>query len=147
MNKYILLILIGTIFVLSQICGLLIYKSEHKKNYSYLNMFPFEMKNDKDGLLTLIFRILVGALVVLLSLDALNLLYFGSTNVFLTKSLGIILSLTSLVLISLFIINFKSFKAHIYASSIFSTLVFISYTLFSIAFDVISVLVPDALCI
>lgn len=130
MNKYILLVLSLLLFITSTFVGLIIYKMEKKKKYSFLNMFPFELKNDHNGYLTLLFRILLAITIALLSLTSMNLFFFDVRATFIIKAEGIILLFTSLIMISLFILSFKSVKAHIIASSFFSTMVFISYLLF-----------------
>lgn len=126
---YILSVVILT-FLISIIIGLINYRNDKKKPYSFFGMFPFELKSERNSIFNLIFRIVLALSISAMAGDALYLLIYNISSIFLTKSLGIFLIITSIILISLFIIDFKSLNNHLLGSSIFITLVFIDYALF-----------------
>lgn len=130
MNKIYLLIVILSTFIISLAIGIISYVNDKKKMYSFLGMFPFELRSDSNSLFNLIFRIALAFSIGAMAIDSLYLLINNLTSVFLTKSLGYLLIVTSIVLITMFIVNFKSLNAHVIGSSIFITLVFVDYLLF-----------------
>ena len=130
MNKINLLIILLSSFIIALIIGLLSYFQDKKKMYSFLGMFPFELKSNNNPLLNLIFRIVLALSISAMSIDAIYLLINNISSVFLTKTLGYLLIVSSIILITMFIIDFKSLNTHILGSSIFVTFVFIDYLFF-----------------
>ena len=130
MNKINLLIILLSSFIIALIIGLLSYFQDKKKMYSFLGMFPFELKSNNYPLLNLIFRIVLALSISAMSIDAIYLLINNISSVFLTKTLGYLLIVSSIILITMFIIDFKSLNTHILGSSIFVTFVFIDYLFF-----------------
>ena len=130
MNKINLLIILLSSFIIALIIGLLSYFQDKKKMYSFLGMFPFELKSNNYPLLNLIFRIVLALSISAMSIDAIYLLINNISSVFLTKTLGYLLIISSIILITMFIIDFKSLNTHILGSSIFVTFVFIDYLFF-----------------
>lgn len=128
--SFALLISVLATFVITIGFGLIVYRSNKLGNYSFLNMFPFEMKSNDNEILNIVFRILV-TIVTCLSVSYILLsLYFNIYAILLTKFLAGVMIVTSILLISLFIINFRSLKNHFMMNSLFGTLVFSSYLLF-----------------
>lgn len=130
MNKINLLIILLSSFIIALIIGLLSYFQDKKKMYSFLGMFPFELKSNNNLLLNLIFRIVLALSISAMSIDSIYLLINNISSVFLTKTLGYLLIVSSIILITMFIIDFKSLNTHILGSSIFVTFVFIDYLFF-----------------
>ena len=130
MNKINLLIILLSSFIIALIIGLLSYFQDKKKMYSFLGMFPFELKSNNYPLLNLIFRIVLALSISAMSIDSIYLLINNISSVFLTKTLGYLLIVSSIILITMFIIDFKSLNTHILGSSIFVTFVFIDYLFF-----------------
>ena len=129
MTKLILFICVIVSFILTMLVGNYLYKVENKKAFNYLNVFPFEMESKKDPKLTMFFRILLAIFISFSCVDILILLIFQMNSNFNSRFLGGILILESMMLLGTFLISTKSYKGHIFVSSVFFGLNFISYIL------------------
>lgn len=117
------------LFLVSIILGALIYNNKDKRKFNFLNMFPFEMKSKDYRLNNLFYLILTLSLgfVIYVSLY----LFYLYEVVLLSKFLSLSLIFCSLLLISLFVIDFKNYKLHLLTSILFTTLNAMNYAVFS----------------
>lgn len=123
---YITLVLL-TIFICSMIIGYISYNFNRNERFNFLVSFPFEMKS-KSNRLTLIFRITLAFFCGISSVDSL-VLFFISSSYAIEKILSLLIIFNSFLLVSLFIIDTKSYKAHLVNSILFMVLNSFSYGL------------------
>ena len=123
---YITLVLL-TIFICSMIIGYISYNYNRNERFNFLVSFPFEMKS-KSNRLTLIFRITLAFFCGISSVDSL-VLFFISSSYAIEKILSLLIIFNSFLLVSLFIIDTKSYKAHLVNSILFMVLNSFSYGL------------------
>lgn len=123
---YITLVLL-TIFICSMIIGYISYNYNRNERFNFLVRFPFEMKS-KSNRLTLIFRITLAFFCGISSVDSL-VLFFISSSYAIEKILSLLIIFNSFLLVSLFIIDTKSYKAHLVNSILFMVLNSFSYGL------------------
>lgn len=117
------------LFVIVILVGSLIYKYKDKKNYNFLNMFPFEMKGKYHSTNNLFYLLLT--LVLGFTVFASLYIFYISEIIVLSKILALSLMMSSLFAISLFIVDFRNYKLHLLSSIVFSTLNIINYGVFA----------------
>ena len=117
------------LFVIVILVGSFIYKYKDKKNYNFLNMFPFEMKGKYYSTNNLFYLLLT--LVLGFTIFASLYIFYISEIIVLSKLLALSLMLCSLFIVSLFIIDFRNYQLHLVSSIVFATLNVINYGIFA----------------
>lgn len=117
------------LFVIVILVGSFIYKYKDKKNYNFLNMFPFEMKGKYHSTNNLFYLLLT--LVLGFTIFASLYIFYISEIIVLSKLLALSLMLCSLFIVSLFIIDFRNYQLHLLSSIVFATLNVINYGIFA----------------
>ena len=123
---YITLVLL-TIFICSMAIGYMCFSFNKKEKFNFLVDFPFEMKS-KSNRLTLLFRITLAFFCGISSIDSLVLFYLSSSYL-IEKTLSLLIIFNSFLLVSLFIIDTRNYKAHLASSILFMIFNFLSYGL------------------
>lgn len=115
------------VFIFSMIVGINITNFNKKKKYNFLVNFPFEMESSSFKL-TLIFRFVLALFCGMCSICSIYFLFVNGKYL-LEKFLSLVLVFNSFLLVSLFVIDMKNYKAHLANSIIFMVLNAISYFL------------------
>lgn len=115
------------VFIFSLIVGINITNFNRKKKYNFLINFPFEMESSSFKL-NIIFRFVLALFCGMCCICSIYFLFING-NYLLEKFLSLILVFNSFLLVSLFVINMKNYKAHLANSIVFMALNAVSYFL------------------
>ena len=116
------------IFISSITIGVIITNYKQEKKYNFLNSFPYEMENKDYLWMNLTFRSSLALFCGVSCVGSLLFFFIGSEYL-ISQILSLVILLNSFLLVSLFIINMKSYKLHLINSIIFMVLNVLSYFL------------------
>lgn len=129
MENLVLLLILILLFSGFITSSLFLYKQEQEKKYSFLKMFPYELrtKNNTLNILPMIFLILS---IGLTSYFSLALLYFERENL-ICRSFSLSLLINGIFLVGVFVLDMSDYKVHIIQTSLLYVMTFVNYVLFS----------------
>ena len=129
MENLVLLLILILLFSGFITSSLFLYKQEQEKKYSFLKMFPYELrtKNNTLNILPMIFLILS---IGLTSYFSLALLYFERENL-ICRSFSLSLLINGIFLVGVFVLDMSDYKVHIIQTALLYVMTFVNYVLFS----------------
>ena len=117
------------LFIVSIMVGLLSIRQNKKtKKYNFLNMFPYEMKSENPSLL-LTFRSVLALFCGVCCIVSIYI-FFVKDELLISRILSFGLLINSFLLLTMFTVDMRNYKLHLYISIIFSILNIINYALY-----------------
>lgn len=106
------------LFITFIVIEMILFKKEHKQNYSFFKMFPFELKSKKYPAFNIILWGILSIYIGLNCYNILSILYFDIYASFIVKTVAILALLVSILSLSLFLIDMRIYRIYILVSAI-----------------------------